>query len=131
MKRLQVLALATIVLSAGNSGFAQSAKQDKTLAELPAAPVPVYTEPLFIRPTLHNYSKGRLSILNPLAIYEQQVADKARRPASSCIRLHLSVFPLRREHYAREVNVVKGYFVVVFPALAGHGLGRSQVQWVH
>jgi outer membrane protein TolC len=77
MKRLQIWALATIVLAAGYTASAQSAKQDKALAELPPAPVPVYTEPLFIRPTLHNYAKGRSSILNPLAIYEQQVADKA------------------------------------------------------
>jgi len=77
MKRLQVLALATFALAAGITGFAQTAKQDKALAELPAAPVPVYTQPLFVRPTLHDYSKGRSSIKNPLAVYEEQVADKA------------------------------------------------------
>jgi len=77
MKRLHVWALSTIVLAAGYTASAQSAQQDKALAELPAAPIPVYTEPLFVRPTLHNYSQGRFSIKNPLAIYEQQVADNA------------------------------------------------------
>jgi outer membrane protein TolC len=62
-KRLRALAAVMLTLTTGvPSGFAQQAatpapSQDKTLADLPGAPTPTYTEPADMRPSARDFSK--------------------------------------------------------------------------
>lgn len=62
-KRLRAVAAVMLTLTAGvPSGFAQQAAEpaqsaDKTMADLPGAPAPNYTEPVNMRPSLRDFSK--------------------------------------------------------------------------
>ena len=62
-KRLRAVAAVMLTLTAGvPSGFAQQAAEpaqspDKTMADLPGAPAPNYTEPANMRPSLRDFSK--------------------------------------------------------------------------
>ncbi len=62
-KRLRAVAAVMLTLTAGvPSGFAQQAAEpaqsaDKTMADLPGAPAPNYTEPANLRPSLRDFSK--------------------------------------------------------------------------
>jgi outer membrane protein TolC len=71
--RLRAVAVAFLGLStAMPSGFAQqTAPQagDKVLNELPAAPAPVATEPLFLRDTVKDYTKAHGFFPNPIKIF--------------------------------------------------------------
>src|ERR1700722_4976719 len=61
-------------------GFAQqTAPQagDKVLTEVPAAPAPMPTEPLFLRDTDRDFTKARGLFPNPLKIYEPTTVANA------------------------------------------------------
>jgi outer membrane protein len=87
-KRLRALAAVMLTLAAGvPSGFAQQtggvtgagAKQpEKQASQLPAAPAPVLTMPLDLRPTTRDFSKpaGRL-LGNPINVYRPTSIGKA------------------------------------------------------
>jgi outer membrane protein TolC len=84
--RLRAIAVVMLTLSAGvPSGFAQQTTlgagaktPDKAASDLPAAPAPVLTEPLDLRPTQRDYSKpaGRL-LGDPLKMYTPTSIPKA------------------------------------------------------
>ncbi|MGC9292631.1 MAG: TolC family protein [Acidobacteriaceae bacterium] len=48
------------------------------LGTIPAPPAPVLTEPYALRPTTHNYSRGKRQIINPLAQYTQTTVPPIR-----------------------------------------------------
>jgi outer membrane protein TolC len=61
-------AIACLLLSAMNpSAVAQSNK--KPIGDLPAAPQPNYTGPLYMRSTPHDFTKARNFIPNPIGVY--------------------------------------------------------------
>ncbi len=88
-QRLRALAAVMLTLTAGvPPGFAQQqsggvsgagAKQpEKEASELPAAPAPVLTEPLDLRPTGRDYSKPFGPLLgNPINTYRPTTIGKA------------------------------------------------------
>jgi outer membrane protein TolC len=79
-KRLQAIAMALLTVSAGMpSGYAQQQQQvgagsngpDKNASTLPAAPTPVLTDPLELRPTQRDFSKPAGKLLgNPINMYK-------------------------------------------------------------
>ncbi len=82
--RLRALAVVLLGLTtAMPPGFAQQAGQtapqagDKVLTELPAAPVPNATEPLYLRSTAADYSKPHAFFKNPLKIFTGPDVPKA------------------------------------------------------
>jgi outer membrane protein TolC len=79
--RLRAAAVVLLSLSATmQTGFAQqTAPQagDRVLTDLPAAPAPVATEPLFLRDTTKDFSKGSNLYPNPLKIFQSNDIPKA------------------------------------------------------
>jgi outer membrane protein len=83
-KRLRALAAVMLTLTAGvPSGFAQQAagpvqSQDKTLADLPGAPTPNYTEPADLRPSARDFSKPNAGLKDlPWKAYMPTTVTKA------------------------------------------------------
>ena len=72
--RLRAVAVALLgITTAMPPGFAQQTAPhagDKVLNELPAAPAPVATEPLFLRDTMKDYTKPHNFFPNPIRIYQ-------------------------------------------------------------
>ena len=84
--RLRAAALAMLTLTAGMpTGFAQqtvtgagSKAPDKAASDLPAAPVPLATEPLDLRPSKRDFSKPAAGLLgNPINVYRPTSIAKA------------------------------------------------------
>src|ERR1017187_9554667 len=83
-KRLRALAAVMLTLTAGvPSGFAQQAaepvqSQDKTLADLPGAPTPNYTEPADLRLSARDFSKPNAGLKGlPWKAYMPTTVTKA------------------------------------------------------
>jgi outer membrane protein TolC len=81
-KRLRAIAAVMLTLAAGvPSGFAQQATAtapDKSASELPAAPAPVLTEPLDLRPSQRDFSQPASRFLgNPINVYRPTTVAKA------------------------------------------------------
>jgi outer membrane protein len=85
-KRLPAIAMALLTLSAGvPTGYAQQQQvgagsngPDKNASTLPAAPTPVLTDPLELRPTQRDFSKPAGKLLgNPINMYRPTTIPKA------------------------------------------------------
>lgn len=78
-RRLRALAAATLTMAAGlPPGFAQQAQSEKSASDLPAAPVPVQTEPLNLRQSQRDFSQPAHSFLSgPIGWYRQTRIAKA------------------------------------------------------
>jgi len=89
--RLRAAAVVLLGLTAGMpQGFAQqTAPQagDKVLNELPAAPAPVPTEPLYLRDTTKDFSKPHGFFPNPLKIYTGKDTDVPPANFMNSVRL--------------------------------------------
>ena len=81
-KRLRAIAAVMLTLAAGvPSSFSQqtaAASTDKAASDLPAAPAPILTEPLNLRPSQRDFTKpaGRL-LGNPIDMYRPTTIPKA------------------------------------------------------
>ena len=86
-------AAAVILLGVSTSmpqGFSQqTAPQagDKVLSELPAAPAPVSTEPLFLRDTEKDFTKSHSFFPNPLKMYTASDSDVPKASFMNSVRL--------------------------------------------
>src|SRR5580692_10583684 len=80
--RLRAAAVVILGLMVGMpSGFGQQAvvkPGDKVLSDLPVLPTPVPTEPLYLRPTVRDFSKPYAPMLgNPIKVYGSTSIPKA------------------------------------------------------
>ncbi len=81
-RQLRALAAAMLTLAAGvPSGFAQQAAPtatDKAASNLPAAPAPVLTQPLYLRPSQRDFTKPAGGVLgDPINMYRPTTIAKA------------------------------------------------------
>ncbi len=78
MRKLRAAAATALMLVAGMPGaIAQQPTPPVAVQELPTAPKPNYTEPLYLRQTARDFGKARNLYPNPLAPYKETTVDKA------------------------------------------------------
>jgi outer membrane protein len=78
MRKLKAIAATALMLVAGMPGaMAQQPTPPEGIKDLPSAPTPNYTQPLYLRQTGRDFSKSRGLYPNPFAPYKAIKVDKA------------------------------------------------------
>jgi outer membrane protein len=78
MRKLKAVAATALMLLAGMPGaIAQQPTSPQGVKDLPSAPTPNYTQPLYLRQAARNFGQSRNLLPNPFAPFKATTVDKA------------------------------------------------------